>query len=46
MPERTCQNCNVDNDAEELRRNRLRCTTCGFDMSEAGEEEDEEDTEE
>ena len=29
----TCPNCNVDLDTEELKRNSLRCPTCGFDMS-------------
>ncbi len=40
MEELTCPNCNVDVDAEELRRNNLRCHTCGFDMSDAQETED------
>jgi uncharacterized protein (DUF983 family) len=39
MEERVCPNCNVDVDAEELKRSRLRCPTCGFDMSEAQEDD-------
>ena len=57
MEEVTCPNCNVDVDREELKRNNLRCPTCGFDLSDAGEvvepdedeldeEEDEEDDDE
>jgi PHP family Zn ribbon phosphoesterase len=55
MQEVTCPNCNVDVEAEELRRNNLRCPTCGFDLSDqediespvaAGELDDEEDDEE
>jgi len=55
MKEVTCPNCNVDVESEELRRNNLRCPTCGFDLSDAGEVEaldkddeidDEEDEEE
>jgi tRNA(Ile2) C34 agmatinyltransferase TiaS len=49
MEEITCPNCNVDTDPEELRRNNLRCPTCGYDMSEAEELEhfdEEEDWEE
>jgi PHP family Zn ribbon phosphoesterase len=50
MEEITCPNCNVDVDREELKRNNLRCPTCGFDLSDAGEviepdEDDEEDEE-
>ncbi len=37
MEEITCPNCNVDVDREELKRNNLRCPTCGFDLSDAGE---------
>ena len=36
MQEVTCPNCNVDVGAEELRRNNLRCPTCGFDLSDSG----------
>ena len=45
MEELTCPNCNVDVDPVELKQNHLRCPTCGFDMSESGEEDvdDEED---
>ena len=49
MEEITCTNCNVDVDPEELKRNNLRCPTCGFDLSDAGDEDDddvEEDDEE
>jgi PHP family Zn ribbon phosphoesterase len=55
MEQITCPNCNVDADPEELRRNNLRCPTCGFDLSDAGdvkepdeqlEDEDEEEDEE
>jgi hypothetical protein len=54
MEEITCPNCNVDVDREELKRNNLRCPTCGFDLSDAGEviepdaddDEDEEDEDE
>ena len=46
MEEITCPNCNVDVDREELKRNNLRCPTCGFDLSDAGEvEEPDEDSE-
>ena len=52
MKEITCPNCNVDVESEELRRNNLRCPTCGFDLSDAGEvvepdevDEDEDDDE-
>lgn len=38
--EQTCPHCNVDVDAEELKRNYLRCPTCGFDMSEATDPDD------
>jgi len=37
MEQVTCPNCNVDVDPEELKRNNLRCPTCGFDLSDAGE---------
>ena len=54
MEEITCPNCNVDVDREELKRNNLRCPTCGFDLSDAGEvvepdvddEDDDEDEDE
>jgi len=36
----TCPNCNVDVDSEELKRNNLRCPTCGYDLSDAGEMDD------
>ena len=39
MEEITCPNCNVDVEREELKRNNLRCPTCGFDLSDAGEVE-------
>ena len=42
MEERTCPNCNVDVDKEELKRNNLYCPTCGFDMSDSGDAEVEE----
>jgi len=52
MEEITCPNCNVDVEREELKRNNLRCPTCGFDLSDAGEvvepdevDEDEDDDE-
>ena len=45
MEEITCPNCNVDTDPEELRRNNLRCPTCGFDLSESEEMEDLDDKE-
>ena len=40
MQEVTCPNCNVDVEAEELRRNNLRCPTCGFDLSDSEDLED------
>lgn len=40
MEEITCPNCNVDVDREELRRNNLRCPTCGFDLSDVEDLED------
>jgi len=40
MEEITCPNCNVDVEPEELRRNNLRCPTCGFDLSDTGDVED------
>jgi Zn-finger nucleic acid-binding protein len=40
MKEVTCPNCNVDVESEELRRNNLRCPTCGFDLSDAGDVEE------
>ena len=55
MEEITCPNCNVDVEREELKRNNLRCPTCGFDLSDAevvgdvdedDEDEEEEDEEE
>ena len=47
MEEITCPNCNVDADPQELKRNNLRCPTCGFDLSDAGDvkEPDEEELE-
>ena len=45
MEEITCPNCNVDADPEELRRNNLRCPTCGFDLSDVEEVKGEEDDE-
>jgi len=39
----TCPNCNVDVDPEELKRNHLRCPTCGYDLSDAEDVEDFED---
>ncbi len=57
MEQVTCSNCNVDVEPEELKRNNLRCPTCGFDLSdtkdmegldadeELDDEEDEEDEE-
>jgi uncharacterized Zn finger protein (UPF0148 family) len=45
MEEQTCPNCNVDVDPEELKQNRLRCPTCGHDMSDVTEEEWEEEEE-
>ena len=46
MKEVTCPNCNVDVDPEELRRNHLCCPTCGYDLSEAQEAEEQDDAEE
>ena len=43
MEEMTCPNCNVDVDPEELRQNNLRCPTCGFDMSDKSEADQDED---
>jgi len=40
MEQITCSNCNVDVDPEELRRNNLRCPTCGFDLSDTEEADD------
>jgi uncharacterized protein (DUF983 family) len=40
MEEVTCPNCNVDITTEELRKNFLRCPTCGFDISEAEDTDD------
>jgi len=39
MEQVTCPNCNVDVEPEELKRNNLRCPTCGFDLSDAGDVE-------
>jgi len=41
MEEITCPNCNVDVEREELKRNNLRCPTCGFDLSDVEVVEDE-----
>ena len=46
MEEITCTNCNVDVDPEELKRNNLHCPTCGFDMSDAGDDKEDLDEEE
>ena len=46
MEEVTCTNCNVDVDSEELKRNNLRCPTCGFDLSDSGDTKDLDDEEE
>jgi PHP family Zn ribbon phosphoesterase len=46
MEELTCPNCNCDVGAEELKRNNLRCPTCGFDMSDAEEAKDFDEDEE
>ncbi len=55
MEEITCPNCNVDVEREELRRNNLRCPTCGYNLSESTDaeepfddewEDEEDDTEE
>ena len=46
MEELTCPNCHVDVDPEELKRNHLRCRTCGHDMTESEDTEDVEDGEE
>jgi Zn-finger nucleic acid-binding protein len=40
MEQVTCPNCNVDVEPEELKRNNLRCPTCGFDLSDAGDAQD------
>ena len=45
MEEITCPNCNVDVEREELKRNNLRCPTCGFDLSDAEDVEDVEEDE-
>jgi PHP family Zn ribbon phosphoesterase len=45
MKERTCPNCNVDIAPDELKRNHLRCPTCGFDMSESSGDVDDFDNE-
>jgi hypothetical protein len=45
MEQITCPNCNVDADPEELRRNNLRCPTCGFDLSDSGDAKDLEEEE-
>jgi Zn-finger nucleic acid-binding protein len=50
MEQVTCPNCNVDVDPEELKRNLLRCPTCGFDLSgsedqDVGEDEDSDEEE-
>ena len=46
MEELTCPNCNVDVHSDELKKNGLRCPTCGFDMSESSGEKDEFDEDE
>jgi hypothetical protein len=51
MEQITCPNCNGDVDNEELKRNNLRCPTCGFDLSDAGgvidpDEDDDDDEDE
>jgi PHP family Zn ribbon phosphoesterase len=46
MEEQTCPNCNIDVDPDELKRNDLRCPTCGFDMSESSVDLDDFDDEE
>ena len=46
MEELTCPNCNVDVDPDELKKNHLRCPTCGFDMSESSGEPDDLDEDE
>jgi PHP family Zn ribbon phosphoesterase len=46
MEEVTCSNCNVDVEREELKRNNLRCPTCGFDLSDAEDLEDADEDEE
>jgi rubredoxin len=35
-----CPYCSVETSREELRQNRLCCTTCGFDFSEADDPDD------
>jgi len=45
MEEITCPKCNVDVDPDELRRNHLRCPTCGHDLSDTEEDELDEDDE-
>ena len=40
MEEITCPNCNVDVDTDELKRNHLRCPTCGHDLSDAEDKDD------
>jgi len=43
MEQQTCPNCNVDVDADELRKSNLRCPTCGHDMSDTEEKDEFED---
>ena len=43
MEQTTCPNCNVDVDAEELKRNNLCCPTCGFDLSDTADEDEEDE---
>jgi transcription initiation factor IIE alpha subunit len=46
MDDVTCPNCNVDASVDELKRSRLRCPTCGFDLSDRDQDGDEDDTDE
>ncbi len=45
MEDVTCPNCNVDVDPQELKRNQLRCPTCGYDLSDIPDEDDEREEE-
>jgi hypothetical protein len=42
MQKVTCPHCNVDVDPQELKRNGLCCPTCGYDFTDATEDEDKE----